>query len=638
VRRSILFVIASLATSPVQAGTYVRVNQLGYESGVSSRAYLMTSSAAPPATFRITNARGAAAFSGPVGAKLGGWGDYTVFALDFAIKPAGMYVISAEDASSPAFPVDTPANLYSAALARALHFYQNQRDGPDFIPSFLRAAPAHLSDRDANVYLTPEIDRDEKLVGDLAATGATIDASGGWFDAGDYLKFVETHSYVVALMLIGVRDFPDQMGAGSSRSDFTAEAKFGLDWLQKMWDDRSRTLYYQVGIGSGNASVTSDHDLWRLPQLDDALGGESPASRYIRHRPVFIAANAGSPVSPNLAGRLAADFALCYRVFHASDPAYADRCLASAEHVFDLAGTSRQGPLLTAAPFGFYGETEWRDDMELGATELYLALAGSKTPHRDPLFYLRAAAHWANLYVKQPAAGRDPLNLYDVGGLAHFELYRALAQAADPAGLEISRTGLVAALREMLDPSAKTAAGDPFEFGYPWSKGDTPAHGAGLSVMAAEYAFAARSEAHDRFSRRWMGNILGANAWGASFIVGDGGTFPKCIHHQIANLAGSLDGTPPLLDGALVEGPNSRGITGGSAGMLACPPGGRSRFAAFDGNGAVFVDTTQSYVTVEPAIDLTAPSLLMFAWRIAGAPAGMSATQTPRRAREVHRK
>ena len=47
-----------------------------------------------------------------------------------------------------------------------------------------------------------------------------IDASGGWWDAGDYLKFVETHSYTVALMLQGVRDFPNQMGAGSSTLEF----------------------------------------------------------------------------------------------------------------------------------------------------------------------------------------------------------------------------------------------------------------------------------------------------------------------------------------------------------------------------------------------------------------------------------
>ena len=81
-------------------------------------------------------------------------------------------------------------------------------------------------------------------------SGGTIDASGGWWDAGDYLKFVQTHSYTVALMLTGIRDFPQQMGAGAGASNFTNEAKFGLKWLRKMWDDDSRTLYYQVGIGT----------------------------------------------------------------------------------------------------------------------------------------------------------------------------------------------------------------------------------------------------------------------------------------------------------------------------------------------------------------------------------------------------
>ena len=38
---------------------------------------------------------------------------------------------------------------------------------------------------------------------------------------------------------------------------------------------------------------------------------------------------------------------------------------------------------MTAAPFDFYPETEWRDDLELGATELYFALhAGGASPKR----------------------------------------------------------------------------------------------------------------------------------------------------------------------------------------------------------------------------------------------------------------
>src|SRR5690349_4983121 len=41
--------------------------------------------------------------------------------------------------------------------------------------------------------------------GDLTPTGTVVDASGGWWDAGDYLKFVQTTSYAEALMLVGIR-------------------------------------------------------------------------------------------------------------------------------------------------------------------------------------------------------------------------------------------------------------------------------------------------------------------------------------------------------------------------------------------------------------------------------------------------
>jgi endoglucanase len=110
-----------------------------------------------------------------------------------------------------------------------------------------------------------------------------------------------------------------------------------------------------------------------------------------------------------------------------------------------------------------------------------------------------------------------------------------------------------------------------------------------------------------------MDNILGANAWGASFIVGDGTTFPDCMQHQVANLAGSLNGTPPVLAGAAVEGPTSYTTRGRLPHMRQCPVGGGDRYAQFD-NKALYKDNVQSYSTDEPAIDLTAASPLAFAW------------------------
>ena len=55
-------------------------------------------------------------------------------------------------------------------------------------------------------------------------------------------------------------------------------------------------------------------------------------------------------------------------------------------------------------------------------------------------------------------------------------------------------------------------------------------------------------------AQRWLGNMLGANAWGSSFFVGEGTTFPNCIQHQVANLAGSLNGTGGRDTGAVGRG------------------------------------------------------------------------------------
>jgi endoglucanase len=614
-----------LTASAVAQNAVVRVNQLGYVTTASKRAYLMSKGAESGATFSL-NAGGSSVFSAPIGADLGAWGTYLhVYALDFdSVSAPGTYAIAVSGptaATSPSFKIDSGANVYSAALANTLSYYQNSRDGANFIGSPLRSAAAHLNDQHAGVYNTPTYDSNDNITSGPTATGATVDASGGWFDAGDYIKFVETHSYTVAVLAVGVRDFPNQMGAGSSQSDFTAEVRFGMDWLQKMWDDNSRTLYYQVGIGTGNSSIVSDHDIWRLPQQDDTWGGSDSTTRFIRNRPVLIhPGGAGAKISPNLAGRLAAGFAICYQIFKNTDPAYANQCLLSAEHVFDLANTSPSGNLITVAPFGFYGETEWRDDMELGASELYLALQPgnlpSGLPHADPNFYLTAAANWAHAYITGPGDAGDTLNLYDVSGLAHYELYRALGLAGNPGGLAVNQAGVLADFNKELGNAATQGGKDPFGFGFPWNTDDSASHGGGLSVMASEYGAMTGSNTQAAHAERWLDNILGANAWGISLIVGDGSVFPDCISHQFANIVGSLSGGSPVLSGAVVEGTNSKGTTGSISGMKACDQS--ARFTPFNGNGAVFVDNVQSFNTTEPAIDLTASSALAFAWQMAG--------------------
>jgi endoglucanase len=177
----------------------------------------------------------------------------------------------------------------------------------------------------------------------------------------------------------------------------------------------------------------------------------------------------------------------------------------------------------------------------------------------------------------------------------------------------VTRADLLADLKKAIDGALTTAAGDPFEFGFPWATYDTQSHGAGLSVMASLYDQLSGTSTYADWSGRWLGGILGANAWGSSFIVGDGTTFPQCMQHQVANLVGSLDGSPPVLLGAGVEGPNSIAARGLVTGMRICPPNGADVFAQFNGSGAVYKDDVQSFSTTEPAIDLTVNSPLALA-------------------------
>src|SRR5271168_5062065 len=337
-----VFMLLACASAAATSSAYVRVSQVGYETANPPfQAYLMSTASESGATFSVINSAGVTVYSAAVGPLLGTWSNskkltYDVYALSFKVHGCDIYTISVSGpvpATSPKFAVDTPDVLYPGLLLNTLWFYESERDGPDYIPNALRSAPGHLKDEDATVYDTPPLNANDLITTTgtpLTSTGATIDAAGGWWDAGDYMKYVETVTYTVALMEIGIRDFPDQMGPGApdkppappasvsyagnasgapSSSDFSAEAQFGFDWLAAMWNDSTRTLYYQVDTSQdwkNFPNLESEYDIWTLPQAADDYQRCSADFFYICYRPVFLAAPAGSKISPNLAGRMAA--------------------------------------------------------------------------------------------------------------------------------------------------------------------------------------------------------------------------------------------------------------------------------------------------------------------------------------------
>ena len=631
--------VLALAPASVQAVAHVRVNQVGYEPGEPKRALVLSSAAITGGTFAVKTTGGTTVASGPLGPNQGTWSASFpfVYLVDFGtVGTPGTYTVQiggSQTATSPAFRIDSGASLYARLVDNALAFFQAQRDGRHVIPGALNRKPSHLTDESAWTYLEPNYGTSAtpRLQGGLTRVGGPIDASGGWFDAGDYVKFLSNGSYSNLAMLAAVRDYPSLLGGAAK-----AEARFGLDWVRRMWDHQTLTLYYQVGIGDGNSQITGDHDLWRLPEADDALAisptQTSHREYYIKYRPVLRAAAPGAKLSPNLAGRVSAALALGAVVERSSDPSWAATTLLAAQKLYDQANTAHTGRLLTASPYQYYPETEWRDDLELGAAELYLATEAFRAagalpaglPHPDPAYYLAQGAHWARQYLTNGVKGT--LNLYDVSALAHHELYRAFETAGFPTSLPVTATDLLADLRTQLDKGVAHANGDPFRSGYSYGVFDATSHSLGFGATAILYRKLTGDSSYEDFRRHQRDWLLGRNAWGTTFLIGAGTTFPKCTHHQIANLAGALDGTSPILLGGGVGGPNDPNIFSGLGSafgaMRACPPGGEDPFAAFTGgaNGKVsrYYDNVVSWPSSEVAIDYTAFSFYVFADAVAG--------------------
>lgn len=257
----VALVSTSGGVAVADSSVHIRVDQAGFAPGEEKQAYLMAARALP---YRVVDARGRTVLSGTAGRDLGRWNAayQHVFELDLsALRTPGRYRITSGGASQTV--TVAPAKALDGPAGKVLGFFGEQRDR------------RHKGDRAASVYDWPEFtgpDTDQ-IKGELKKIGGPVDVAGGWYDAGDYLKFTHILAYADTLLWAARRD-------GGRNARLSAEADYGLKYLDKMWDGATKTLYIQVGIGAGNAEGTfaGDHDVWRMPAADDS----SPRSTCAR--------------------------------------------------------------------------------------------------------------------------------------------------------------------------------------------------------------------------------------------------------------------------------------------------------------------------------------------------------------------
>ena len=358
---------------------------------------------------------------------------------------------------------------------------------------------------------------------------------GGWFDAGDFIKFTHTTAYADSLLLVAERDLGRDAPAG-----LEPEIRFGLDWLRKAWDPAPTALH----PGRHRLRQPGRH-LPRRPRPVAAARGGRRADR--RGEPVPAATGrrsrrrAPGRLAPEPAGRLAAAFALAAQVDAAADPGRARAELA-------LAATSSPGPrppasteadVVTALPHAFYPESAWRDDLELGATELAQAAAPAARPAGRRLAGGRIALGGGVPATEARRRHPQPVRRQRVG-----------ARRADPRDrlshghprLAVTPARLVADLRRQLaigldrppptrsGPAATTPTSTSRRTPSAWSP---PPRSTGAD----------RSHALRRVRQPAAQLGLRRQPLGRLVMIGVGTTFPACPQHVVANLSGSLDRT-----------------------------------------------------------------------------------------------
>ncbi len=526
---------------------YLRVNQVGFLPSDTKAAFALTNADLSGYPFVLLNSQGEVAFQGTVGADRGAYGRFAhLYTLDFsALTSPGTYTLLLGNTSSPHFQI--ASNAYTALLPLSLRFFRIQRCG-DTHPE--GHATCHLED--AVVRGTP-------------LDGEHIDVTGGWHDAGDYLKFVLTTAYSLDMMLSAYHSHPEAFIP--YQTDFLEEMQNGLSWLLKMWDPEHSILYAQVGDAR-------DHDLWRLPSYDDA---------HNIIRPVFAVP---SGRGANLAGKAAGALALAAVIWNdpqtpTANPALAQTYLQAARelYAYGLENPAAQ----PSYPPDFYDETTWRDDMAFAGAMLYLAT------HEN--HYLQEAETFAR--AAGPGWGLDWASL---NGLAHYTLglldpnYRATAANFLKADLQDAHTAFIH------DPFA--LASDEMYWGVFEDL-------IGLSLEAYWYADLTGDNRYLPLATAQRDYILGRNPWGVCFVSGAGTVWPHHPHHQVADL-NHLDAI-----GFWDEGPvpwetfHEEDIT------LHITP---DPFAAFQTSRAVYHDDVADYATNEPTITTNAAGIALLAW------------------------
>ncbi len=402
-----------------------------------------------------------------------------------------------------------------------------------------------------------------------SAGSGSIQSSKGWYDAGDYGRYIVNSGITTYTLLSLYEHFPDyfktlkwNIPAEGTLPDLLAEIKYNLDWMLTMQDTDGGVFHKMTSLGfPGDVMPAKDTD------------------------PIYVIGK-GTAATFDFAGVMAA----AYRVYKPFDATYATKCLEAAKKAYTWGSQNSNVRFRNPSDVstGEYGDGNLGDEKLFAGTELFISTGDAS--------------------YKQNVTEAGVPNWGDVTGLA---VYGIATHATEMGGSAASAQSILTGLADEFAKRSQKGFGvvmgkDDFVWGS-----NAVAANQGVWLLHAYY-LTGEQKYYDA-ARKVLDYLLGKNPLDMSFMTGFGTKSPKKPHHRPS----TSDGVSAPVPGMLVGGPQPGGEDIGSE-SWECKDYRTGQPATS------YIDHTCSYASNEVAINWNAPLAYL-----AGAIEALNAGQAP---------
>ncbi len=555
---------ALLAALPAGAQTAaIRLNQLGFYPEMPKVAVVI---GATQDAFYVTTADGADTvvvgtlampytwtFSNETGRKA----DFT------ALTTPGRYNVVVPGIGA-SYPFEVRARAFQPLAAASIKAFYYQRASTALSPTHAGRWARSAGHPDTQVRVHASAATAQRPEGTL------ISAPKGWYDAGDFNKYVVNSGISTATLLQLYEHFPAYFNAfalnipesGNALPDLLDEVLWNLRWMLAMQDPGDGGVYHKLTTANFEGMV---------------MPSQARQQRYVVQKSTAAALNFAAVMAQ--ASRI-------FRAFPDALPGLADSTLDAAHAAWRWArrhpavyyqqNTLNQqfSPAITT---GEYGDGNVSDEFIWAATELYVTTKADSflTPHNPFSVQRLDVPAWPNVTA---------LGFYSL--LHHADSLTAAANM-----LAIERE-----LIERADALTNTYRTSPMGVGMGGSVGDfswgSNSVAANQGMLLLQAYRLSEDPAYLHAALAGLDYILGRNGVGISFVTGYGARTPLNPHHRQSAADGVRDPVPGLLAG----GPNpARQDAGGCPAYPSTLP------------AKAYIDHECSYASNEIAINWNAP-------------------------------